>query len=191
MLLLSSGVCGAKTPQKLLSTILFLYFACLLPSIAFGSLNDKNTEGKISNKNWHNLNDDKSLYINDFVDTIIWMNWIDVEKVILGQGVGGILFALFGGQPLLILLTTAPLALYTRSKNICIKSNRFFDRVSCILLAYLSVIWFHFLTAVFQISRLFDVHFFALFGCVGLWNSFFLICYSVLGASKIMKWCTR
>ena len=57
--------------------------ACLLPSIAFGSLNDHHTDGQIT-----------------------------VQKTILAQGCGGLAFALFSGQPLVILLTTAPLALY-------------------------------------------------------------------------------
>lgn len=30
-----------------------------------------------------------------------------------GQSIGGLLYALFSGQPLVVLLTTAPLALYT------------------------------------------------------------------------------
>ena len=41
------GVIGHKTLQKVISTTLFLYFACILPSIAFGVLNDKNTHGLI------------------------------------------------------------------------------------------------------------------------------------------------
>uniref|UniRef100_A0A8C3YIR4 Solute carrier family 4 member 11 n=1 Tax=Catagonus wagneri TaxID=51154 RepID=A0A8C3YIR4_9CETA len=68
---------------KFITTTLFLYFACLLPTIAFGSLNDENTQGAI-----------------------------DVQKTIAGQSLGGLLYALFSGQPLVVLLTTAPLALY-------------------------------------------------------------------------------
>lgn len=41
------GIIGPRTPQKVISTTLFLYFACLLPAIAFGVLNDHNTHGKI------------------------------------------------------------------------------------------------------------------------------------------------
>nr|XP_055120865.1 solute carrier family 4 member 11 isoform X3 [Symphalangus syndactylus] len=44
------------------------------------------------------------LYPLDFTD--------DVQKTIAGQSIGGLLYALFSGQPLVILLTTAPLALY-------------------------------------------------------------------------------
>ncbi len=43
-----TGFRGQKTGQKLFSTVVFLYFACLLPAIAFGVLNDDNTNGGIS-----------------------------------------------------------------------------------------------------------------------------------------------
>ncbi|XP_061166083.1 solute carrier family 4 member 11-like isoform X1 [Saccostrea echinata] len=79
------GIIGNKTIHKVTSTTFFLYFACVLPNIAFGMLNDNNTEGAI-----------------------------DVQKVLFSQCVGGLLFAIFGGQPLIVLLTTAPLALYTK-----------------------------------------------------------------------------
>uniref|UniRef100_A0A1I8F737 HCO3_cotransp domain-containing protein n=1 Tax=Macrostomum lignano TaxID=282301 RepID=A0A1I8F737_9PLAT len=46
-----------------------------------------------------------SHYLSDFIDA--------VHRVILSQCIGGVTFALFGGQPLIIMLTTAPLALYT------------------------------------------------------------------------------
>lgn len=38
--------------------------------------------------------------------------FLDVQKTIVGQCIGGLLYALFSGQPLVVLLTTAPLALY-------------------------------------------------------------------------------
>ncbi|XP_052688843.1 solute carrier family 4 member 11-like isoform X2 [Crassostrea angulata] len=79
------GFVGNKTIHKVTSTTFFLYFACVLPNIAFGMLNDNNTAGVI-----------------------------DVQKVLFSQCVGGLLFAVFGGQPLIVLLTTAPLALYTK-----------------------------------------------------------------------------
>lgn len=43
----STGLTGHRTIQKLVSTTLFLYFACILPSIAFGVLNSRNTKGQI------------------------------------------------------------------------------------------------------------------------------------------------
>nr|CDJ89226.1 Bicarbonate transporter domain containing protein [Haemonchus contortus] len=79
------GVTGHRTMQKLFSTVVFLYFACLLPAIAFGVLNDDNTNGSIN-----------------------------VRKVIIAQAIGGIFFSLCGGQPMIILLTTVPLAIYIK-----------------------------------------------------------------------------
>ncbi len=43
----ADGIYGHKTLQKVCSSTVFLYFACILPSIAFGALNDYNTRGKI------------------------------------------------------------------------------------------------------------------------------------------------
>ena len=42
------GVVGNKSIQKTISTTFFLYFACLMPSIAFGVLNSNNTKGQLS-----------------------------------------------------------------------------------------------------------------------------------------------
>ena len=49
---------------------------------------------------------------------------VDVQKVIISQAVGGMLFALFGGQPLIVMLTTAPLALYIKGTDCsqCLRS---------------------------------------------------------------------
>ena len=44
------GLVGNKTIQKVISTTFFLYFACILPAIAFGVLNDHNTHGKIGKR---------------------------------------------------------------------------------------------------------------------------------------------
>ncbi|RUS79245.1 hypothetical protein EGW08_012975, partial [Elysia chlorotica] len=79
------GFTGAKTAHKVSAAIFFLYFACVLPNLAFGMLNSDNTAGAIG-----------------------------VKKILFSQMFGGIAFALFGGQPLIVLLTTAPLALYTK-----------------------------------------------------------------------------
>ena len=42
----------------------------------------------------------------------------DVKKVLYAQSLGGLIFAVFGGQPMTILLTTAPLALYTKGRRV-------------------------------------------------------------------------
>lgn len=41
------GLVGENTLRKTVATILFLYFACILPCIAFGVLVDKTTHGLI------------------------------------------------------------------------------------------------------------------------------------------------
>ncbi|NWI60389.1 S4A11 protein, partial [Calyptomena viridis] len=123
----TDGVIGNnKAIGKYITTMIFLYFACLLPSIAFGSLNDENTRGVI-----------------------------DVRKTIVGQCIGGLLYALFSGQPLVVLLTTAPLALYINViRGICDDYNLDFS---------------------------------AFYAWIGLWNSFFLVMYSLFNFSLLMK----
>lgn len=92
----TDGLCGANTLHKTISTTFFLYFACILPAIALGVLYYNNTGGPD--------NEGK----------------IDVKKVIYSQTISGLVFAIFGGQPMVILLTTAPLAIYTKViYNIC------------------------------------------------------------------------
>ncbi|NXI16350.1 S4A11 protein, partial [Irena cyanogastra] len=123
----TDGIIGNnKAIGKYITTMIFLYFACLLPSIAFGSLNDENTRGAI-----------------------------DVRKTIFGQCIGGLLYALFSGQPLVVLLTTAPLALYINViRGICDDYNLDFS---------------------------------AFYAWIGLWNSFFLVIYSLFNVSLLMK----
>lgn len=78
-----------KTIQKTVATIWFLYFGILLPTIAFSALNTTQTNGHMG----------------------------DLRKAIIGQAIGGLTFALLGGQPLVIIMTTAPLCLYTKVIN--------------------------------------------------------------------------
>lgn len=77
-----------KTIQKTVATVWFLYFSILLPTIAFSALNTTQTHGHMG----------------------------DLRKAIIGQAIGGLCFAYFGGQPLVIIMTTAPLCLYTKGK---------------------------------------------------------------------------
>merc|ERR1719242_761565 len=79
------GVVGPKSLQKTLSTTLFLYFSIILPAIAFGNLQNDNTNGDIN-----------------------------VAKVLLGQVMGGLIFSMLAGQPLVVVMTTAPLVLFTK-----------------------------------------------------------------------------
>ncbi|KAF4791288.1 Sodium bicarbonate transporter-like protein 11 [Turdus rufiventris] len=123
----TDGIIGNnKAIGKYITTMIFLYFACLLPSIAFGSLNDENTRGAI-----------------------------DVRKTIFGQCIGGLLYALFSGQPLVVLLTTAPLALY--------------------------------INVIQGICDDYHLDFSAFYAWIGLWNSFFLVIYSLFNFSLLMK----
>ena len=80
------GIIGKNTIQKTVSTTLFLYFSVILPAIALGVLNNKTTNGAIS-----------------------------VYQVLVGQTFGAIIFALFSGQPLVVVMTTAPLALFIKT----------------------------------------------------------------------------
>ncbi|GMS83389.1 hypothetical protein PENTCL1PPCAC_5564 [Pristionchus entomophagus] len=126
----TDGIFGNRTIPKLFSTVVFLYFACLLPSIAFGVLNDDNTEGKIN-----------------------------VKKIIFAQAIGGIFFSLFGGQPMIILLTTVPLAIYIK--------------------------------VIFKISTELGYDFYAMYACVGLFCSMFLVLYAATEMCSLMKMATR
>ncbi|VDL59421.1 unnamed protein product [Hymenolepis diminuta] len=116
------GIRGAHTIRKVTSSVFFLYFACLLPSIAFGVLNYNNTRGKIG-----------------------------VFRILLSQTIGGLFFGLTAGQPLTVLLTTAPLALYVK------------------------------------LTVIYDLEFYAFFGCVGLFNASFLFIYAAFDASRIIS----
>lgn len=80
----TDGITGPdRSLLKYSTTAIFLYIAILLPAIAFGSLNDESTRGEI-----------------------------DVQKTIVGQSIGGVIYSLFSGSPLVIPLTTAPLAIF-------------------------------------------------------------------------------
>lgn len=80
----TDGVVGSnKTLLKYMTTAIFLYIAILLPAIAFGSLNDESTRGEI-----------------------------DVKKTIIGQSIGGVIYSLLAGSPVVVPLTTAPLAIF-------------------------------------------------------------------------------
>lgn len=46
-------------------------------------------------------------------------------------------------------------------------------------------------TVIYNICEDFQLDFYAMYACVGLWNTVFLILYAVFDVSKLMKWCTR
>ena len=71
--------------QKITSATLFLYFALLLPGIAFGVLYDYYTDGAL-----------------------------DARKVLVSQVFSGLVHSAFCGQPLIIIRTSIPVLIYTR-----------------------------------------------------------------------------
>jgi len=121
--------------QKVLSTAVFLYFACLLPSIAFGVLNSQATHNQISmfriissskrktisherKRNFHMIKID----LNEKIillsrDCHLLFSFLGVSKAVASQCLGGIFFSLFAGQPLIVVMTTAPLTLYVKGKS--------------------------------------------------------------------------
>lgn len=77
------GVREGRSLMKYLSTTVWLYFAIIMPTIAFGALDDDNTDGNIG-----------------------------VIETLVSQAFAGIAFAVFAGQPLTIVMTTAPLTVF-------------------------------------------------------------------------------
>lgn len=69
---------------KVLASTIFLFFACLANAIAFGALTEQVTGGQIG--------------------TI---------EMVLATAAGGVVFAIFGGQPLTILGGTGPIVIFT------------------------------------------------------------------------------
>ena len=126
-------VTSCDSIQKMISATLFLYFSLLLPGIAFGVLNNYYTKGKIDSKN-----------------------------VIVSQALSGVLYSLFAGQPLVVVMTTIPLVIYTK------------------VIYTISLNWDE------------DGDFFyTLYTMTGLSNAAFLALYAFTGASNIMTHCSR
>ena len=67
-------------------TIIFVYFACLAPAITFGGLLSEKTD-----------------------------QWMGVSEMIFATALSGVLFALFAGQPLIIIGATGPLLVFEKS----------------------------------------------------------------------------
>lgn len=98
----------------------------------------------------------------------------DVRKVIIAQAIGGIFFSLFGGQPMIILLTTVPLAIYIKG------TIWFFFFIKCLDVS-----------VIFKISQELGYDFLAMYACVGLFCQLFLILYSATELCSLMKFATR
>lgn len=85
----TDGLRDSASLLKYLSTIVWLYFAILMPTIAFGSLNNANTAQGGSPK-----------------------GQIGVIETLISQAICGVVFAAFAGQPLVIIMTTGPLTVF-------------------------------------------------------------------------------
>lgn len=48
-----------------------------------------------------------------------------------------------------------------------------------------------YIKVIYGICEGFGLNFHAMYACVGLWNTFFLVFYAVFDVSRLMKWCTR
>ena len=79
------GISSFKTVNKVIATTVFLFFSIILPCVAFGALAHKNTGG-----------------------------FIDENRAVIGQIIGGLLWAVLSGQPMLIIATTALVSLYSK-----------------------------------------------------------------------------
>ncbi|XP_065051881.1 band 3 anion transport protein-like isoform X2 [Rhopilema esculentum] len=66
--------------------LIFIFFATLAPTITFGGLLGKKTDG-----------------------------WLGVQETLIATSFGGILFALFAGQPLIIIGTTGPILVFEQA----------------------------------------------------------------------------
>ncbi|CAI4225674.1 unnamed protein product [Auanema sp. JU1783] len=120
----TDGYKDALSISKTISAAVFLLFTILPTSIAYGMLNDENTDGLIN-----------------------------VQKVILGQWIGGLVFGLFGGQALLIITTTAPLSIYVSViYQIANEKNYDFYTFYCYVGIYSQILLIGY--AIFQVSDL-------------------------------------
>ena len=91
---------------------------------------------------------------------------------------GGILFSLLAGQPLIVIMTTAPIALYIKI-IVAVAEEHDMD--------------FYALYTRYQKLRANQsnisilIHTFS----VGLWNAFYVLLYAITNATKLMKFSTR
>eukprot|EP00127_Corallochytrium_limacisporum_P005241 Clim_evm58s201 gene=Clim_evmTU58s201 len=79
----TDGLGDGHSLRTYLSTIVFFFFAIILPSVAFGTINNKNTDGDIG-----------------------------VLETLASQAMCGMLYSVFAGQPLTIIMTTGPITVY-------------------------------------------------------------------------------
>ena len=118
--------------QKSIASILFLFFACLAPAITFGGIMAELTD-----------------------------NHIGAVEMLVASAICGVIYALFSGQPLIILGGTGPLLVFT-----------WFLYILCGQMG---------LGDLFLETR----------ACIGLWTGLLLLILAVTDASCLMKFFTR
>ncbi|NXX64582.1 S4A11 protein, partial [Spizella passerina] len=126
LLWFAPGIIGSnKAIGKYITTMIFLYFACLLPAIAFGSLNDENTRGAIG----------------EFISFVLLKLTSFVHLIPCIQN-------------FIVLIVTHGCFTFAVIQGICDDYNLDFN---------------------------------AFYAWIGLWNSFFLVIYSLFNVSLLMK----
>ncbi|CAL8263702.1 unnamed protein product [Lota lota] len=152
------GIVGPdRSLLKYTTTAIFLYIVILLPAIAFGSLNDESTRGEIN-----------------------------VQKTIVGQSIGGVIYALFAGSPLVIPLTTAPLAIFISViRGICDDYTIDFEAFYACIGLWNS--WFLILGGLFNVSLLMKLFKRSTEEVIALFISIAFVGDAVKGTVKIFK----
>lgn len=118
--------------SKCISSVLFLFFACLAPAVTFGGIMGLATDGQIG-----------------------------PVEMLTASAICGVLYALFAGQPLIILGGIGPLLIFTIILYRLCGDLEYGDQ-------FLSV-----------------------YGWVGLWTGLFTVLLSITNASNLMRYFTR
>ena len=118
--------------SKSIASIVFMFFACVAPAVTFGGLMGSETEGQIG-----------------------------AGEMLMSTAVCGILYALLGGSPLIILGGIGPLLIFT--------------------------IILYQLCQDMELSQ----HFLGVYGWVGLWTALITVVLGVTNASNLMRYFTR
>jgi hypothetical protein len=120
---------------KCLASILFLFFACLAPSVTFGGLMASLTDGQIG-----------------------------VVEMLIATAMGGVVYALFSGQPLSMLGGTGPMLVLT-------------------------VLVYQMCVDVFPDN--YQELFLPVYGWVGLWTALFVFLMAIFETTNLIRYFTR
>lgn len=214
-----AGMWGSnRSWLKYTTTSIYLYIAILLPAISFGSLNDESTRGEIGEsvncQNSQKYRFSLSPYSEGHVvDTLRYsivvyaLPWLtlhslscsDVQKTIIGQSIGGIIYSLFAGAPMVIPLTTAPLAIYISGKTPrrpihlhtmplamgCPAAAAESFCIDCV--SSKRRVFGECVAVIRGICDDYELDFPSFYACTGLWNSLFLILSGIFNISLFMK----